>query len=159
MMLQKDFCLKYMVLDIYDTYQEFAEAKGVLPEDIDFQTSMPECDHMKHAIKKNIKPIYPYIQNICREALNICEEFKSLSTTTTFDYWYFRVKKPNLPLKPLGSKLAKDIGFVGGWKNHIKVFRIGLDAYIRDTLDLGNNSNWDTPKIELQRQRDTLTYV
>ena len=148
MMLKEDFCLKYIVLDIHDTYEEYARKFHVLPEDIDFQTSMPECDHMTHAIKKNIKPIYPYIQNICREALDICFEYDSLEDKKSFDYWYFREKKPDSVLIPVPSKLAVKIGFAGGWRIPIKAFRVGLEAYMRDTLDLGNNLNWDTKKIK-----------
>ena len=148
-MLKDDFCLKYIVLNIRDTYEDYANKHSCLEEEIDFQTSMPQCDHMKHAIKKNIKPIYPYIQNICREALDIRDEYESLEDKTkSFDYWYFREKNPDSVLIPLPTKRATRMNFVGGWRIPIKAFRVGLESYMRDTLDLGNNLNWDTKKIK-----------
>ena len=75
-----------MVADIHDTYEAFAESQGLLGgEEIDFQKTMPKCDHMTHAIKKNIKPIYPYLQKISGDAIKIKKEY-NIAVENTFVY-------------------------------------------------------------------------
>ena len=140
MVLKNEFCLKYLVMDIYDTYENEGGSE------IDFQKTMPECDHMKHAIKLNIKPIYPFLQKIATEALETCEDYENSKTTKTFDYWYFREEKPNTFLKPLSSKLAQKKNFVGGWKIGNKEFRRELDEYCSNTLDR-NGVSYETKDI------------
>ena len=116
MVLKNEFCLKWILLDIRDEY----EAEGA--EDIDFQKTMPVCDHMKHAVKRNIKSIYPFLQKICSDAtekLNSYEvDTKENDYMNSFERWYYydnhyQHDDRNI-FKPLTTHLAKQKNFIGG---------------------------------------------
>ena len=48
MMLKNEFCLKYMVADIHDTYEAFTESQGLLGgEEIDSLTEYKTCNKKK----------------------------------------------------------------------------------------------------------------
>jgi len=160
MMLKNEFCLKYMVADIHDTYEAFAESQGLLGgEEIDFQKTMPKCDHMTHAIKKNIKPIYPYLQKICCETLDLYKEYELSKSEHGFEYWYHREKCPEreTSLRPTAKYWGEKKNFIGGWKIPIKTFREELNKYCREILDLGNGVEWTTKNIETYLN-DLLNY-
>ena len=116
MVLKNEFCLKWILLDIRDGY----ETEGT--EDIDFQKTMLVCDHMKHAVKRNIKSIYPFLQKICSDAtekLNSYEfDTKENDNINSFERWYYydnhyQHDDRNI-FKPLTTHLAKQKNFIGG---------------------------------------------
>lgn len=77
---KEEFCLKCIVINISETYQDEGG------KSIDFQKIIPECDHIKHTIKQNMHPIYPYLQKMSGEALRICDEFEITLVHKMFEY-------------------------------------------------------------------------
>jgi len=148
MVLKNEFCLKYILLDIREEYED---AGG---EYIDFQKTMPECDHMKAAVKRNIKPIYPFLQKICEDAIEKMKDYQFEKEENeydkSFETWFYKDNNyghdSRVLLKPLSNYYAEAKGFVGGWKIRNKEFREELNKYIRDVLDLGHGS-WETKNI------------
>ena len=148
MLLKNEFCLKWILLDIKEEYENCGG------DEIDFQKSMPECDHMKNAVKRNIKPIYPFLQKICSDALDKLNKYemdkKENDYSNSFERWYYIENHFNHDernfLQPISNYLGEKKNFVGGWKVRNKTFREELNKYIKDTLDLGHG-DWDTHTI------------
>ena len=105
---------------------------------------------MTHAIKKNIKPIYPYLQKICCETLDLYKEYELSKSEHGFEYWYHGGKCPEreTSLRPTAKYWGEKKNFIGGWKIPIKTFREELNKYCREILDLGNGVEWTTKNIE-----------